>query len=110
MLTALALKRCMEVDWCMTAIKDGFIRYYFTCGQVFRLEEEYVQVSNRIRGNRSSFTTLILAAVPRVFQTDRRRVDISHVRHNFDRYRGVNVNPELASGVVWVALFDQYLL
>lgn len=36
-LTAIALKRCIEVDWEKTAAKDGFVRYYFANEEAPRL-------------------------------------------------------------------------
>lgn len=62
-LTALAFKTCMEIDWDKMATKHGFVRYDFTNGKVLGLEKVSAQVEKRACGSGGSFTTLKLAAV-----------------------------------------------
>lgn len=64
----------------------------------------------RAPGSGGGFTTAKLVVFPVVFRSNRRLVDISKLHHDYDEYRGVNVNPEQAGGVDLDALFDQDLL
>lgn len=66
-LTALAVKRFIKVDWEKYFTKNDFFRYAFTGGEVFRLNEDSVQVEKRPRGNGGSSTSLTQAAVPVFF-------------------------------------------
>lgn len=110
MLTALAFKGYMEVNWDKTATRDGFVRYNFKSGEVLWLEKDWVQVEERAYGIGGSSTTPTLVAVPVLFRACRERADISAIRRDSDGHRAWNLIPELASGVDLDILFDQDLL
>lgn len=76
------------------------------------LEERSVQVEDRKSANVSggSLTTFIFAAVPALFRDKRRLLVISGVCRDYDKYHGLNANPEPASAIDYDALFDQNLL
>lgn len=75
--------------------------------EILGREEELVQGSKRTRGRGAAPQFLTVAAVSVVFRDDRRQVDISEVRRDYDEYRDVNVIREPASGTNLDALFDQ---
>lgn len=42
--------RCMEVNWDKTSVKDGFLEYVFTGGEVPVLKKASLQTGNSARG------------------------------------------------------------
>lgn len=66
-LTALAFKGCIEVDWHKRTTNECFVRYIFTNMEVPGLENESVQIGKRVCGNGDSFTKLTFEAVTVMF-------------------------------------------
>lgn len=110
MLTSLALKRWIKVNWDKTATLHGFGRYYFLGGMVPGLEEESTQVENYAHGSGGTSTTLKLAALLVFFRADWERVNVSDDCRYIDEYPFLYVKPEPDSGVDLDTLFDQDLL
>lgn len=109
-LTALAFKMCMAVNWHKTATKCNFIRYNSTSGLVLGIKEKLIQFEKPTRGSGESYTTGTLVTVSVLPQADRRSADIRAICHHHDEYRGLTANPEPASGAHMDTLFDQNLL
>lgn len=87
--------------------KNGCSSYGFSNGDVPRLKKKSAQVSKRACGSQEGSTTLTLSAVSVFFRADCRQVGISKVSLDYDKHRGLNVNPEPASGTSLYALVDQ---
>lgn len=100
----------MVVAWGKTATKIGLVSYYFTGGAVLLLKREPVQVEKCACGSNGSSTAVTLGAAPLFFLIDQGRVIISAIRHDYDEYRCLILNPEPANYVYLDTIFDQDLL
>lgn len=78
LLTVIAFKQGMEVDWGKTATKDRFFHYDSTGEEVLTLKQDSAQVSKCTRGSTGSSKNSTLAAVLVFFLADRQRVDITN--------------------------------
>lgn len=61
-------------------MKDGFVSYKFSTGEVYGLNKESVQAKKRVRGVDGVPTTVTLTAVPVTLRTGVSRVDQASVQ------------------------------
>lgn len=84
--TALAMNRCVKVDWTKKALEDEIISYELENCEIFNLEKEAILASKRARDTKAASTSANLPVILTLCRNSAWRVRLERLERDYVKY------------------------